>query len=1055
MIQAQVYSSFHKFDSPSLLALEDFQGARSAFAAFEFLYNHTEFTPISIPPKPFLLPEVRIHFGDDLSPFREDLLELLQVLRDFFRFQKNKILLAPISSILYPLPKAEFLESFVLSKQITITPQVLFEKLVGFGYESVEVVEVKGEISLRGEILDVFLPNSDKPHRICFFGDEVESIRVFDLHTQISIQEEFHTLEIPPTFFNFTQTGLTKSSEKYKFLEFLAKDMGDLTNENLIATYCLWTLGENGSLLHKTLTSFISDAALSQAKELQSLEIRQDCDFYQCALDSLQDFTLLDSKDSQTQEITFSPKMLDSLLNLHSNREIVLLVPNIAFAKSLGFQAIEHNTEYVRLYYPPASLEVRGIVCENVFNLLTPKRLFLSLNFFQPQKVLRKRRSRLNLNELNTGEYVVHEDYGIGIFKGIKSVSVLGVVRDFLEIAYQGDDKLLLPVDRLEVVERFVADSGNVPVIDRLGKGSFSKLKESVRKKLLEIASHIIELAANRALIPGIRIDCKNPALQQFIKQCPFKLTDDQTQSINEIFSDLESGRIMDRLLSGDVGFGKTEVAMVAMCAVVLQGYQCMFIVPTTLLCLQHFQTLSIRFSKMLKNDNKPLNIVKLDRFSNAKEKKQILQESKNGSIDILIGTHAVLGVEFANLGLVVIDEEHKFGVKQKEKIKSLCEQTHLLNMSATPIPRTLNMALSKIKSFSALRTPPLERKGVRTFVKTYNPNLICEVILRELRRGGQVFYLHNNIASMDSKYRELNKLLPKLKIAVLHSQVDSTDSENIMREFLAGKTQLLLCTSIVESGLHLPNANTIIIEEANRFGIADLHQLRGRVGRGDKEGFCYLLVSDEGMLSHDARKRLRALEKNSYLGSGENLAYHDLEIRGGGNLLGQAQSGHIKKIGYGLYLHMLEECINQLSGKGQKKKLQVDIKINLSAYLNPELIASDRLRLELYRRLCLCEDLNEVYEIEGEIENRFGKLDTLTLSFLELIRIRILANHLQIKQITHFGQNIAFIYENGEKKSLTSKSKDWDDVFGCIIQSLRQEIKTQDPTEFLGEKVF
>lgn len=1092
-MQELLYNSFDKFafnfasndanDTACVLALADYKEALSAWNFFDFFYNNSQLAPNFAsknpktsesapkssdssrdlePPKPFLLPEVRAHFGEDLSPYREDLLSLFQTLREFYDFGGKKILCAPISSILYPLPKPALLSSFHISKQSTLSPQALFEKLLEFGYESVEVVELSGEVSMRGEIIDIFMPSFELPYRICFFGVNIESIRVFEPSTQISQKDEFDDLQIPPSFFNTTPLGADSDM-----------DSADFQN----SAQSLWNLGKNGTLLHTNFPSFITPSALSEAKEIASLqksidEAQEDFtqenlaqeDFTQalvskntqetsakppCALDYLADFILLDSqntsKNSESAEITFSPKMLESLLSLHSQKDIILLAPNMALLKSHGLDFSQIPPKLEPRFQKLGIKNIKAIICPNVLNLLTPTKLFLSFNTLESTKKARKRHSKLLLNELNIGEYIVHSDYGVGIFKGFKSVSVLGVVRDFIEIAYQGEDKLLLPVDRLELIERFVADSGSVPVIDRLGKGSFAKLKESVRKKLLEIASGIIELAARRELTRGIKVDCQNVLLQKFLQSAPFELTEDQERSIDEIFKDLESGRVMDRLLSGDVGFGKTEVAMSAMYALVLQGYQCAFLAPTTLLSSQHFSSLSTRFDSMLKSDGNPVRIAKVDRFVSTKEKARIAQELKNGKIDIVIGTHALLGLEFHNLGLVVIDEEHKFGVKQKEKIKSLCADTHLLSMSATPIPRTLNMALSKIKGFSTLRTPPLMRKGVRTFLKPHNNSLVHEVIMRELRRGGQVFYIHNNIASIESKKKELLALLPNLNIAVLHSQIDSVDSEDIMQGFLQGKSQVLLCTSIVESGLHLPNANTIIIEEANRFGIADLHQLRGRVGRGDREGFCYLLVRDEDSLGDEAKKRLSALEKNSYLGSGENLACHDLEIRGGGNLLGQAQSGHIKKIGYGLYLSMLEECVNKLSGQGEEKKSQVDLKINLSAYLNPELIASDKLRLELYRRLCLCEELSEVYEIEGEIENRFGKIDELSLSFLEQIRIRVLANKLKLKQITHFGQNISFTYENGEKKSFQSASKDWDDVLGCIMQELRKELKLKE----------
>ena len=1032
MIQGDIYALLSQecaqtkdFKNAFIVVCKDYEEARASYEVIDFCRTHRDFSPFV----PFVLPEVRVHFGDDLTPFREDLLELLQVLRAFYESQSPKILCAPISSILYPLPKSECLQSFTIDKTTPIDPHTLAQKLLGYGYESVEVVEMPGEMSLRGEIVDIFLPNEASPHRICFFDESVESIRVFDVSTQLSQKSEIASLEIPIALFGVQEerAQLSEASDE-------ADTQSPWESESHLemGASWLWRLGDKGAHLSASYPCFLTPSALEEAKEIHSIEEELPSAL---SLDSLFAMPLV-ARSEVCEGIFFSPNMLPSLLALHKDREITLITPNYALLKSYG---LDCSSTPPRLLEPLdvnlARLKV-ALGTQNV-NILHQQWLILSFN--QTAKRAKKpKRSRLQLNELNVGEYVVHTDYGIGVFKGLKSTSVLGVVRDFIEIAYQSEDKLLLPVERLDLIDRYVANSGTLPIVDKLGKGSFSKLKDSVRKKLFFFFLAIIELAAQRSLLEGVKITRDCALLYAFDKSRPFALTEDQERSIGEILDDLESGRVMDRLLSGDVGFGKTEVAMSAIVALIAQGYQCAFIVPTTLLATQHFVTLQERLGALSKENGKPIHIAKVDRFT--KDKNRVNTGLKNGEIDVVIGTHALLGLEFSRLGLVVIDEEHKFGVKQKEKMKALCKNVHTLSMSATPIPRTLNMALSHIKGFSALRTPPMERKGVRTFLKIYDEKIIREAILRELRRGGQVFYVYNNIAGIAQKAKELNELLPKLRIGILHSQVEDSKSQEVMAEFVRKELDVLLCTSIVESGLHLPNANTIIVEEANRFGIADLHQLRGRVGRGSKEGFCYLCVARESALGEEAKKRLGALEKNSYLGSGENLAYHDLEIRGGGNLLGEAQSGHIKKIGYGLYLSMLEECINQLSGSGVQKSAQVDLKLNLSAYINPELVGSDKLRLELYRRLSLCENLSDVYEIEGEIENRFGKLDSFTLSFLELIKIRVLANALKLKQIAHYGQNITITHSDDTKERIESPSKDWDDVLGSIMAFLRKK---------------
>ncbi|MBD3797614.1 MAG: DEAD/DEAH box helicase, partial [Campylobacterales bacterium] len=614
----------------------------------------------------------------------------------------------------------------------------------------------------------------------------------------------------------------------------------------------------------------------------------------------------------------------------------------------------------------------------------------------------------------------------------IEQAEILGGVKDFIVIKYMGEDKILLPVENLDYIDRYIASGGGVPVLDRLGKGSFGKLKEKVRKRLLEIASQIVNIAAARALIKAPKISIDQKELKEFQALSGFDYTDDQTQAVAEIISQMSSGKIMDRLLSGDVGFGKTEVALNTIFAAYKSGYQSAFIVPTTLLSAQHFRSLHERFKDM------GIRYAKLDRFVSSKDKTNITKALASGELDCVVGTHALFGLDFKNLGVVIVDEEHKFGVKQKEKIKELYHNVHMLSMSATPIPRSLNQALSSIKTMSQLLTPPNERQGVRTFVKEYEEKLIKEVILRELRRGGQVFYVHNSIDHMPIKLGEIKAILPDLRVLMLHSKVSATDTEKELLKFEALEYDMMIATSIIESGIHMPRVNTIIVDGADRFGIADLHQLRGRVGRGHIEGFAYFIVENKENLTDEAKKRLLALESNSFLGSGSVLAHHDLEIRGGGNLVGDAQSGHIKNIGYSLYLRMLEDAIKELSNTVDGKKAKVDIKLTISAYLSDEIIKEDRLRLDVYRRLSQCEEVVEIYEIEEELIDRFGELDVVTKQFIELMVIKLLALEKKIKTIMNYGQNITFTYMNESKETIKSDSKDDDDIIKATLYYLR-----------------
>ncbi|WP_033747941.1 transcription-repair coupling factor [Helicobacter pylori] len=996
MIQSSLYKALNEGFDYQILACKDFKESKLAKEVINYVKPNT---------KAVLFPEFRAKKNDDLRSFFEEFLQLLGALREFYQALENKqetIIIAPISALLHPLPKKELLESFKITLLEKYNLKDLKDKLFYYGYEILDLVEVEGEASFRGDIVDIYIPNS-KAYRLSFFDAECESIKELDPTTQMSLKEDLLEIEIPPTLFSLDEPSYKdlKTKVEQSPLNSFSKDL---------TSFGLWFLGEKAQDLLSVYKSVISPRALEEIQELASLNELDDERFkFLKVLENAQGY----------EDLEIHAHALEGFIALHSNHKITLLAPNKTILDN-AVSALEKSS-------------MECVIAPFVLNFKTPDRIFISLNSFERKK--KRQKSKLALNELNAGEWVVHDDYGVGVFSQLIQHSVLGSKRDFLEIAYLGEDKLLLPVENLHLIARYVAQSDSVPVKDRLGKGSFLKLKAKVRAKLLEIAGKIIELAAERNLILGKKMDVHLAELEVFKSHAGFEYTNDQEKAIAEISRDLSSHRVMDRLLSGDVGFGKTEVAMHAIFCAFLNGFQSALVVPTTLLAHQHFETLRVRF------ENFGVKVARLDRYIKTSEKSKLLKAVELGLVDALIGTHAILGAKFKNLGLMVVDEEHKFGVKQKEALKELSKSVHFLSMSATPIPRTLNMALSQIKGISSLKTPPTDRKPSRTFLKEKNDELLKEIIHRELRRNGQIFYIHNHIASISKVKTKLEELIPKLKIAILHSQINANESEEIMLEFAKGNYQVLLCTSIVESGIHLPNANTIIIDNAQNFGLADLHQLRGRVGRGKKEGFCYFLIEDQKSLNEQALKRLLALEKNSYLGSGESIAYHDLEIRGGGNLLGQDQSGHIKNIGYALYTRMLEDAIYELSGGKKRLEKSVEIQLGVSAFLNPELIASDSLRLDLYRRLSLCENVDEVGQIHEEIEDRFGKIDDLSAQFLQIITLKILANQLGIIKLSNFNQNITITYSDEKKESLKAPSKDDNDILETLLKHLRAQI--------------
>jgi len=942
----------------------------------------------------FKLPDFRAKKGDDLRSFNEELFEISSVLSKYYKFDGKKIIISPFSTLLNPLPTQKNLESSTIKLKDNLNLSEFADLLIRFGYECVDIVESVGEFSIRGEVIDIYGVNMDDPVRILLFGDEVESIRNYNTATQISNKNELSEAEIVPFIANLSKDEFEKVSQKIE----------DMQSDALVSDL-------------NSLGFWAIDSFSDYLKEFDSKLVKKI------------DFEIYDAPEEKFKGIEILPEP-----KVYKDLEVTLNFDFFELNKSKSITVLSRNEGLFKGYELDGFANVKLEISPLVVNLTSSDKIVVSLNKFEKKR--RVKRSSLVVDELKVNDYVVHEDYGIGRFLGLEKIKVLGATKEFVVIAYQNDDKLLLPVEHLNLIDRYIAQNGSMAVLDRLGKANFAKIKEKVREKLFAIASKIVAMAAKRELIAGKILQKEDISYLNFVQDAGFSYTSDQQKAVNDIKDELKSGKVMDRLLSGDVGFGKTEVAMNAIFTCIKSGFSAFFFVPTTLLSSQHYKTLSQRFSKF------GIKVFRLDRFSSAKEKSSLQKALKENEPIVCVGTHALLGVKAENLGLIVVDEEHKFGVKQKEQLKEISQHSHILSMSATPIPRSLNMALSKIKTYSILATPPSSRLDVRTSVREWDEKVVKEAIMRELRRGGQTFYIHNHIADIEQTANDLRKILPKLRILILHSKVNAKVTEDEMMKFERGEYDLLLCTSIVESGIHLPNANTIIVENANKFGMADLHQLRGRVGRSDKQAYCYFLVEDKDAISKDALKRLVALEGNSFLGAGSVLAYHDLEIRGGGNIIGEAQSGHIEAIGYSLYLKMLEDEINKLLNQDSAKLDKIDLKLSVSAFLNQEFIREDRLRLEIYRRLSKCKEVAEVYEIQSELEDRFGKIDTFTKQFLDLIIIKILALKAGIKTISNSEQNILITKNDDEKIRLKSRSKDDDDVLAEILVYLRKDKK-------------
>jgi len=989
MSQPALFNFFktQKLNSLEVLICEDTKEAETLESVAKYFKRET-----------ILFPDFRASYGDDLRSYKEELHELFAALRVYHKAKNKPLIISPLKTLLFPLPKEELFDGTTLEFGSEIDLKSFKEQMLFWGYTFVDMVQVAGEISHRGDILDVYIPATKNPFRISFFDNEIEQIKEFELESQRTLGDELDSVEIRSAFYSLNETAFETLNAKVENSEFdaLVKDISSLGFWHLDELAENFLVGKNVQLA-RNLESVLKDAYGINNPVLSREAF---------------DLEILPENDDVKELVVANA---EHLLNVHRDKKITVIAANAATIKQAGIYDTSNITQLTAGY---------------ILNILTPDEMVISLN--KPDKKRRRRKSAILLDDLKKGDYVVHEDYGVGIFDEIQQIEILGGIKDFILIKYVGDDKILLPVENLDYIDRYIASGGSTPVLDRLGKGSFGKLKAKVRKRLLEIAGQIVNTAAARALIKAPKINVTKKELKGFQSLSGFEYTDDQTKAVQDILNQMSTGSIMDRLLSGDVGFGKTEIALNTIFAAHKSGYQSAFIVPTTLLSAQHWRSLDERFSEL------GIRYGKLDRFVSTKDKNAMIKGLASGEIDCVVGTHALFGLEFKKLGVVIIDEEHKFGVKQKEKIKELYHNVHLLSMSATPIPRSLNQAMSSIKTMSQLLTPPSERQGVRTFVKEYEEKLIKEVILRELRRGGQVFYVHNSIDHMPIKLGELKALLPNLRIVMLHSKISAVETEKELLKFEAGEYDLMIATSIIESGIHMPKVNTILIDGADRFGIADLHQLRGRVGRGSVEGFAYFIVKSKEILTDEAKKRLLALESNSFLGSGSVLAQHDLEIRGGGNLVGDAQSGHIKNIGYSLYLRMLEDAIKELSNTKEGVRAKVDIKLTISAYISDEVVKEDRLRLDIYRRLSQCEEAVDIYEIEEEIIDRFGELDMPTKQFFELMVIKLLSLDKKIKSITNYGQSITVTYLNESKETIKSDSRDDDDIIKATLFYLR-----------------
>jgi transcription-repair coupling factor (superfamily II helicase) len=616
---------------------------------------------------------------------------------------------------------------------------------------------------------------------------------------------------------------------------------------------------------------------------------------------------------------------------------------------------------------------------------------------------VRKKQLLASLAELKPGDYMVHIDHGIALYRGLQHISVGSVGGDFLLLEYAGSDKLFLPVDRLGLVQRYVGPEGSNPALDKLGGVSWEKSKGKARKNIEELAGELLEIYARRQLSEGYSFSPPDEMYREFEASFAWEETPDQLSAIQDVLADMQHSKPMDRLVCGDVGYGKTEVALRGAFKSALDGKQVGILVPTTILAQQHFET----FRERLKDY--PVTVEVLSRFRTPKEQKGILERLKKGDVDIIIGTHRLLqkDVAFKDLGLMIIDEEQRFGVKDKERLKSFRAVVDVITLTATPIPRTLYMSMMGIRDLSIIDTPPVDRLAVKTIVSRFSEELIREAVLRELRRGGQIFFVHNRVQTIGKRAELLAQLVPEAKIAVGHGQMGEHELEKVMLGFMHGETNLLLCTTIIESGLDIPNANTLIVDHADKFGLSQLYQLRGRVGRSTQRGYAYLLIPGEGAITSDARERLRVLQEISELGAGFRIATHDMEIRGAGDMLGNRQSGTVTEIGFELYNQMLEETIARMRGEESVERVDPEINLKVPAFIPEAYVKDAGQRLVIYKKLTQAESEEDVLDMQNEVLDRFGKYPLATSYLFEIMKLRVMLKRLIVRQIDFDGKAV------------------------------------------------
>jgi transcription-repair coupling factor (superfamily II helicase) len=945
------------------------------------------------------------------------------------------IVVLSLRALVNPLVHPRIFDSYHKSfkKGDPIDPQELEVMLVDYGYSRVPRVSVPGEFALRGEVLDIFLPGKEDPTRVTFDFDEVESIKSFSISSQMSIGSEELVNFYPVSellwneerlriLINRLEQKLSQSeSEKSQIIHNI-KERLPISDEqyyfisSLDPPSSIFDYAKERSLFFLIEEERIHNAYEGMVKEYKELfkrerrarkDIPNPNELYLDISQVLERHRRQIRFPSLNTSDTAIPFSYDGPRSFFGN--VQFMKEEIQRLKEIGYRIAifsDSEVQLKRLEQLFKDLDIEFVLGRISSGFTLPDIKLMCI--WEGEIFGRKKRRPSSMKkvqseaiesfvDLNEGDYVVHINYGIGRFKGIERVKAAGTERDYIQLEYAGDETIFIPIEQVNLVQRYIGSEGRPPRLDKIGGKSWEARKGKVRKSVEDLAEHLIELYSKRKASTGHAYETDTDWQLEFEAAFPFEETEDQLTCIQEIKDDMERPLPMDRLVCGDVGYGKTEVAMRACFKAVMGGRQVAFIAPTTILAEQHYENFLERFEGF------PVKIAMISRFVTKAAQKKVLAQLIEGNVDIVIGTHRVLqkDVKFKNLGLMVIDEEQRFGVKDKEKLKTLRSSVDSLSLSATPIPRTLHMSLLKIRDMSLLKTAPHNRRPIETFISEFDEEKIARAIRKEVERGGQVFFLHNRVETLDQVRVFLQDLVPEVIIDAAHGQMTSHQLEDIMHRFIHGAFQVLVATTIIENGIDIPNVNTIIIDRADMYGISQLYQLRGRVGRSDKTAYAYLMYPEKRALSELAMKRLQVISDYTELGAGFKIAMKDMEIRGAGNLLGRQQHGDILSVGFDMYMRLLDEAMRELDQEGSKDIAEeVYLEMDYTGYIPDSYISDGSEKMEIYKKIAAVQDEEELAHVFADLEDRYGPLPDEVQSLLSIAEVRILCKKLRISSL-------------------------------------------------------